>query len=211
MWFAPDRTAYVWVRDGWLAERIEQFRNEPHNQHWRSSAVRHVAETIRRLGDTDGYRTAIRLFHDVVRAWKPSQDWMACVAHCDLAVLYGNAQEAGMSTEHLNTAKRLFKGKEPGLPTMRGNRSLMLAILSSAYRDLGETDLALRFAKRMTRVSDRQEHILYALILGGLVPEAEAELAKLDEPKNRAISIGNVLLSEFHVGSSAEFILCRAP
>jgi hypothetical protein len=49
---------------------------------------------------------------------------------------------------------------------------------------------------------------VYALILGGRVPDAEAELAKLDEPRDRAVWIGDALLSEFRVGSSSAVILC---
>ncbi|MCI0360495.1 MAG: hypothetical protein L0211_18615 [Planctomycetaceae bacterium] len=206
---APDRPAYAQARDGWLTNRIERFRIAPDNHHWHSSAVRHAAETIRRLGDADGYAAAIRHFRDVVLAWNPNWDSFACAAHCDLAVLYGNAQEARISAEHLDAAKRLFDGKEPGVPTARGNRSLMATILSDAYRYLGETDLALRFAKRSTHKDDRQACIVHALILGGRVAEAEVELAKLDEPRDRAVKIGYVLLSEFRVSSSSEVILCR--
>ena len=209
LWSGPDRTAYARLRDGWLTNRIEQFRTAPDNHHWHSSAVRHAAETIRRLGDAEGYRAAIEQFRDVVAPWKPSHDWMACGVHCDLAVMYGNAQEARISAEHLATAKRLLEGKEPGVPTARGSRSLMAPILSAAYRDLGETDLALRFAKRCTHAGDRQGSIVRALILGGRVPDALAELAKLDEPRDRAVWIADALMSDFRVGSSSAVILCR--
>jgi hypothetical protein len=208
LWSAPDRAAYARLRDGWLTNRIEHFRNAPHNHHWHSSAVRHAAETIRRLGDVEGYKAAIEQFRDVVAAWKPSEDWLASVAHCDLAVLYGNAREPKISAEHLDAAKRLFDGKEPGVPTKRGNRPLMATVLSAAYRNLGETDLALRFAKRTSHSGDRRGHIMYALILGGRLPDAEAELAKLDEPRDRAVTIGDALLSEFNVGCSSGVILC---
>jgi hypothetical protein len=207
-WSAADRAVYERVRDGWLANRIERFRTAPDNHHWHSSAVRHAAETIRRLGDADGYRTAIGQFRDVVLAWKPNWDTFACAAHCDLAVLYGQAQEAKISAEHLDAAKRLFDGKELGVPSERGNKSLMATILSAAYRYLGETDLALRFAKRSTHKGDRQACIVPALILGGRVAEAEAELAKLGEPKDRAFSLGGALLSEFRVSSASAVILC---
>ncbi len=136
----------------------------------------------------------------------PRGEWWVILAMnlAKVELAYGR-----ISAEHLDTAKRLFAGKEPGVPTARGNRSLMATIPSAAYRDLGETDLALRYAKRSSHAVDRQGHIVRALILGGRVPDAEAELAKLDEPKDRAAWIGAALLSEFSVGSSSAVILCR--
>jgi hypothetical protein len=202
-----DRGCYERVRDRQVAAKIDQFRAATDNHHWASSSVRHVAETIRRLGDADGYRSAVAQFRDVAAAWTPTRDWTACKVNCDLAVLYANAGEAAIAAAHFGVAKRLFEGKEQGVPTARGGKSLMAAILSAAYRDVGETDLALRYAKKTSHSGDRQMHVVSALILGGRLEAAEGELATLETPADRAGLIADSLMAEFTAGSSAAVLL----
>jgi hypothetical protein len=129
LWAAKGRAAYACVRDGWLNDHIDQFRAETKGCHHRcSGAVRHCAETIRRLGDADGYRNAVRQFREVVAAvvaasglgWEASRGPIACIVDCDLAVLYANAGEAQVSADYFSAAKRIFEGKEPGVSTARG-------------------------------------------------------------------------------------------
>jgi hypothetical protein len=193
---APDQAAYARVRDGWLTNRIDRFRAETEN-HFCSSDVRCCAEAIRRLADADGYRNAVRQFHKIVAAWTPSHDWIACVVNCDLAVLYAKAGEAQISSEYLSAAKRLYEGKDPGVSSHRGSRSLMASILSAAHRDIGDIDLAIRFARRTSHSGDRRTHLISALIVGGHVSAAEVELARLDSPEERACLISYSLLAEF--------------
>jgi len=202
LWAATDRAAYAGVRDGWLNNRIEQFRTETKNHHWCSSEVRHCAETIRQLGDVDGYRKAIRQFREVVAAWAPSRASMACTVNCNLAVLFAKAGEAQISADYFDAAKRIFEGKEPGVSLVRGDRSLMAPVLSAAYRDVGDIDLALRFARRSSQTDERRMSLVFALIAGNRVSAAEAELAKLDSPEERALLIGDWLLDEFRIGTS---------
>jgi len=194
LWAATDRATYAHVRDGWLTHRFDQFRAETSNHHFCSTGVRSCAETIRRLGDTDGYRNAVRQFREVVTAWTPCCDWIACAVNCDLAVLHAKAGDARISADHFSAAKRLFDGKEPGVSSVRGSRSLMASILSAACRDVGDTDLALRFARRISRTADHRTLFICALVAGGRLSAAEAELAKLDSPEKRAELIGYSLL-----------------
>ena len=195
-----------------MSNRIDQFRAEARgNHHWRSSEVRHCAETIRRLGDADGYRNTVRQFHEVVAAWEPSLGSMACIVDCDLAVLHHNAGEARISADYFSAAKRISEGKEPGVTMARGDRSLTAPILSAAYRDVGDIDLALRFARRSSHKAERRASLVAALILGGRVSEADAELAKLDTPEERAELIGSSLLAQFRVGCSTQMIMSYRP
>jgi hypothetical protein len=144
---ATDRDLYTSVRDRWLTARTEAFRAERSNHHWRSWELRSCAGTLGRLGDEAGYRKAIRQFREVVAAWTPTHDSFACAVNCDLAVLFDKAGETQLASDHLNTAKRLFDGREPSAKPERGSRSRMASILSAAYCDLGDVDLALRYAK----------------------------------------------------------------
>ncbi|HVJ80302.1 MAG TPA: hypothetical protein VNC50_04455, partial [Planctomycetia bacterium] len=207
LYAAADRGRYARVRDRRVEAEIDQFRTATDNHHWASSAVRHVAETIRRLGDADGYRGAIEKFREVAAAWTPTRDWTACKVNCDLAVLFANAGEVASAAAHFDAAKRLFEGKEPGVPAARGGKSLMAAILSAAYRDVDETDLALRFAKKTSHSGDRRLHVVSALILGGRRESAEGELATLETPADRAGLIADSLMAEFTAGSSAAVLL----
>ena len=183
---AGQEAIYARARDGWLNGRLEQFRGETSNHHWASSAVRYCALTIRRMGDDDGYRTAIGQFREAAAASSPVHDSFACAVMCDLAVLFGIAGETAISAEYLATAQRLYDGKEPNVRTERGSRSLMASILSPAHRDLGSIDLAVRFAKKITSAGERRLHLVSALIHGGRAADAEAELGKLDAPADRA-------------------------
>ncbi len=207
LWVATDRAAYACVRDGWLNNRIEQFHAETRNHHKCSSDVRLCAETIHRLGDADGYRKAVRQFREVVAAWTPSSALMACMVNCDLAVLCAKAGEDQISADCFDAAKRIFEGKEPGVSLVRGDRSLMAPILSAAQRHVGDIDLALRFARRSSHAGERRMSLVFALIAGGRVSAAEAELAKLDSPEERAPLIGDWLLDEFRIGTSSQLIL----
>ena len=85
---------------------------------------------------------------------------------------------------------------------VRGDRSLMAPVLSAAYRDVGDIDLALRFARRSSQTDERRMSLVFALIAGNRVSAAEAELAKLDSPEERALLIGDWLLDEFRIGTS---------
>jgi hypothetical protein len=201
LWAATHPGAYAAVRDGWLTDRIRRFEAATKDHHFCSTELRHCAETLRRLGDADGYRNARRQYHEVVAMWTPSRDWIACYVHCDLAVLYAKAAETDISAEHFSAAKRLFDGKVPGVPTARGSRSLMASILSAGHRDVDDTDLAVRFARRSSDARDRQLHLVSALIVGGRVSDAEAELARLGSPDDRADLIGYSLLTWCKVGS----------
>ena len=93
----------------------------------------------------------------------------------------------------------------------RGDRSLTAPILSAAYRDVGDIDLALRFARRSSHKAERRASLVAALILGGRVSEADAELAKLDTPEERAELIGSSLLAQFRVGCSTQMIMSYRP
>lgn len=73
----------------------------------------------------------------------------------------------------------------------------MASILSAAHRDVGDIDLAVRFARRTSHAGDRRAHLVSALIVGGRVSAAEAELARLDSPEERAYLISYTLLAEF--------------
>jgi hypothetical protein len=206
LWAARDQAAYADVRDGWINNRIEQFRAETKNHHWHSSEVRLCAETICRLGDADGYRNTVRQYREVVAAWAPSMASMACMVNCDLAVMCAKAGETQISGDYFDAAKRVFDGKEPGLSLVRGDRSLLAPVLSAAHRHLGHIDLALRFARRSSHTGERRMSLLFALMAGGRVPDAEAELAKLDSPEERAPLIGDSLLDGFRIGSSSRLI-----
>jgi hypothetical protein len=201
LWAASDRAAYASVRDGWLNHCVDVFRTETRNHHFCSRAVRDCAQTIRRLGDADGYRYAIEQFREAVAAWVPRSDWIACAVNCDLAVLYAMGGEAQISSDYTSAARRLFDGKVPGVPAERGGRSLMASILSAAYRDVGEFDLALRFARRISHADDRRLHLVSAQIVGGHASAAEIELAKLDSPEERASLIAFSLLAGLTVWS----------
>jgi hypothetical protein len=216
LWATANRAAYGCVRDGWLKNRIDQFRAETRGRHhWRSGEVRHCAETIRQFGDADGYRNAIRQFREVVAevvaasglGWQTCRGPIACIVNCDLAVLHANAGEAQISADYFSAARRLFEGQEPGVTMARGDRSMMAPILSAAYRDVGEIDLALRIARRSSHKGERSASLISALILGGRDADAEVELAKFDKPQDRAYRIGHTLLSKFRVGASTQIIM----
>jgi hypothetical protein len=184
---------------------------------WHSQTVRHCAEMILWLGDAEGYRNAVRQLREIVEASSVRQDWIACSVSCDLAVLYAKAAESQMSADHLSKARRLYEGKEPGVQTERGNRALMASSLSGAYRDIGEIDLALRFGRRAP-ADDRSMHLVSSLIVGGRAAAAEAELAKLDSPWERASLIERSLTADFRI-NGREILrphppgvpTCRAP
>jgi hypothetical protein len=211
LWAAKDPQPYAAVRDGWLLDRIRRFDTATKDHHFCSSELRHCAETLRRLGDADGYRNALRQFHEVVAASTPDCDWIACSVYCDLAVLYAKTPETDISAEHLIAAKGLFDGKVPGVPTTRGSRSLMASLLSAGHRDVGNIDLAVRFARRISHASDRQLHLVSALIVGGRRAAAEAELARLGSPDDRADLIGYSLLTWCKVASLPVIIVPNRP
>lgn len=189
LWTAGIQTTYARVRDSWLTSRIREFCAESNNNHHRSKAVRNCAEMIGRLGDIEGYKKIVHQYDEAVAAWKPRHDWITCAVYCDLAVLHNRVGNAEISGRYFSTAKNLFDGKNPELPPTRGSRPLMASILSAAHRDVGDTELALRFARRISSVSERQLHFVSALIAGGRIAEAEAELAKLDSPDKRVMLI----------------------
>jgi hypothetical protein len=190
---AKHQSAYIRICDGLLASRINQFSSKTDNHHHASTAVRDCTELIRGLGDVERYKKAVRQFHEAVVTWKPSHDWIACAVKCDLAVLHQRSGNAQISSDYLTTAKRLFDGKEPAVPTTRGSRSLMASILSSAHRDVGNIELALRYARRISSAPERQLLLTSALIAGGSNADAEAEMVKLDSPERRMMLIGNSL------------------
>ena len=162
---------------------------------------------ILRLGDADGYENTLRQFRTAADASMVSPDWIACYVHCDLAVLYHKAAENDISAEHFSAAKRLFDGKMPGVPTERGSRSLMASLLSAGHRDVGNIDLALRFARRISSARDRQLHLVSALIVGGRLSAAEAELTRLGSSTDRADLISYSLLTWCKVASSPVIIV----
>lgn len=189
LWTAGTQTTYARARDSWLTNRIREFCAESNNNHHRSKTVRNCAEIIWRLGDIEGYEKIVHQYDEAVAAWKPRHDWVTCAVYCDLAVLHNRTGDAQISGQYFNTAKDLFDGKNPELPPTRGSCPLIASILSAAHRDVGNTELALRFARRISSVSERQLHFISALIAGERTAEAEAELAKLDSPDKRVMLI----------------------
>lgn len=201
-----DRDLYAVVRDRWIAACTKAYRSESwdYSHSWN---LRSCAETLHRLGDDAGYRSAIRQFREAAAAWTPTHDTFACGVYGDLAVLSSKADEVQLAAEYLSTAMRLYEGREPDVSSARGSRSMIASILSAAYRDIGDVDLALRFARKISDKRGRQTHLVSALILGRRVSAAELELAKLDSAEERAGLIHYSLTTEYPYGFSPSLLV----
>jgi hypothetical protein len=183
---AKDHSLYARLREQWLTSVLGRFAREKLNHQFRSQDMRRCTEVQRRIGDTAGFLDSVRRFHDAVAAWTPACDWIACAVVCDLAVLHVRAGEVKLADYYFTEANQLAKGLRNGTQSVRGSKSLMASILSSAYHDVGETNLAVRFARKISASADRRTLLVSALIAGGRDADAEAELAKVAQPETRA-------------------------
>jgi len=71
------------------------------------------------------------------------------------------------------------------LTSVRGDRSLMASTLSDAWRDAGDFDRAVRFARRVTVQADRRSLLIAAYIQAGRDADADAELSKVASAETR--------------------------
>jgi hypothetical protein len=184
-WGGSDRALYERVREGWLNRQFDAFRREGADHRRAAADARECAQCLRRLGDSDGYRDAVERFEQVVDVWTPERDWTACSVACDLAVLWSLAGDADRAAERLAYAVRVFGGEVRGLGSIRGSRSLMASTLSDAFRDVGDPDRAVRFARRVSARADRRALLVSALIAAGRDADASAELAKVSSGEAR--------------------------